>query len=340
VLLQLIGIGLVASPLLLLQWLPYLATAVHTSVTQSGALRYLPSSGAQIPIFYSPTDFAGTLCLIGLVWGLSRLWGNRSSAVARGLILVTGAGYLWYGLSFLGTLAHLTLLPFKVELVMEETLRCAGVFGLIEGVRWLLRRVDRQRRVAVVSTVSVLSLLGTVGELQSAQLSELTNQAYSGYYPDGYNALGQRDITQNGAWNPQLHDTIAQLTGKHEQELVVLSTYQDFLAYWPYWNFQTTKLQYANPLADYDLRRATIESWAKLPSLSAFSSALADSQFRTPNVFVFTRQSDGLHLQVSRNVFPAAEDNHFYDVVLPGSLFESPVFATQDVGPFTVVIRH
>jgi galactan 5-O-arabinofuranosyltransferase len=342
VLLRLIGIGLVASPLLLLQWVPYLAALLHTPVTQSGALRFLPSPGAQFPIFNYPTSFAGILCLIGLVWGLLRMWGNRGSAVARALILVTGAGYLWYGLSFLGTLAHLTLLPFKIELVMDETLRCAGVFGLIEGVRWLWRRVDRQLGVAAVTTVSVLSLLGMVGELQGAPgaLSQLVNDAYSGYYPNGYTALGQHDTTQNGAWNPQLHDTITQLTGKPEQDIVVLSTYQDFLAYYPYWNFQTTKLQYANPLADYDLRRAAIESWAKLPSPAALTSALAGSQFRAPNVFVFTRRSDGLHLEVTRNVFPAAADNQIYDVVFPASLFNSATFTSRDVGPFTVVVRH
>jgi galactan 5-O-arabinofuranosyltransferase len=305
-------------------------------------LRFLPAPGAQFPIFNYPTSFAGILCLIGLVWGLLRLWGNRGSAVARGLILVTGAGYLWYGLSFLGTLAHLTLLPFKVELVMDETLRCAGVFGLIEGVRWLWRRVDKQLRVAVVSTVSVLSLLGMVGELQGApgSVPQLVNDAYSGYYPNGYTALGQHDATQNGAWNQQLHDTIAQLTGKSEQDLVVLSTYQDFLAFYPYWNFQTTVLEYANPLADFDLRRETVEDWAKLTSPVALTSAMADSQFRAPNVFVFARQSDGLHLRVTRNVFPAAADNVSYDVVFPASLFNSSAFATRDVGPFTVVVRQ
>jgi galactan 5-O-arabinofuranosyltransferase len=193
-----------------------------------------------------------------------------------------------------------------------------------------------------VSTVSALSLLGMVGELQGAPgaVPQLVNDAYSGYYPNGYTALGQHDATQNGAWNQQLHDTITQVTGKSEQDLVVLSTYQDFLAFYPYWNFQTTVLQYANPLADFDLRRAAIENWAKLTSPAALTSAMGDARFRAPNVFVFTRQSDGLHLRVSRNVFPAAADNVSYDVVFPASLFNSSAFATRDVGPFTVVVRQ
>ena len=345
VLLRLIGIGLVAMPLVLLQWVPYLGALVHTPVTQSGALRFLPSSGAQFPSFVYPASFAGILCLIGLVWGLVRMWGNRDNrdnTVARALVLVTGAGYLWYALSFLGTLANLTLLPFKVELVMDETLRCAGVFGVLEGARWLWRRAERQLRVAAVSAVSVLTLLGMIGELQGAPgaLSELTKDAYSSYYPNGTTALGQHDTSQNGAWNQQLHDTITQLTGKPEQDLTVLSTYQDFLAYYPYWNFQTTKLEYANPLADYDLRRAAIESWAKLTSPAALTSALAGSQFRAPNVFVFKRHNDGLHLELSRNLFPAAADNQFYDMVFPALLFDSPSFVSRDAGPFTVVVRR
>ncbi|HEX3786853.1 MAG TPA: arabinofuranosyltransferase [Pseudonocardiaceae bacterium] len=338
VLLRLIGIGLVSLPLLLLQWAPYLGSALG-SPTDSGADRFLPSSGASFPIFNYPTSFAGVLCLIGLVWGVLRL---RDDVVARTLMLVAGAGYLWYGLSFLGTVAHLTLLPFKIELVMDETLRCAGVFGLVEGARWLWGRVGPQWRVAAVSTVTVLSLIGVVGELQSGPgaLSELVTDAYSGYYPTGDNALGQHDPAQNGAWNQQLHDTIAAMTGKPENQLEVLSTYQDFLAFYPYWNFQTTVLEYANPLAQFDQRRETIQGWAKSPSPTALRAALASSPFGAPNVFVFTREADGLHLTVSQNVFPAAEDNHVFDVVFPASLFDSSEFSTRQVGPFTVVARH
>ena len=338
-LLRLIWVGLAALPLLLLQWLPYELTALGASVKQSGALRFLPQTGSIYPIFNYPTSFAGVLALIGLVWGLLRL---RNNVVARALILIVACGYAWYAMSFLLTVLHLTLLPFKVQLVMDQTLRCLGVLGIIDGARLLWKLVARQWRAYAVLAVTVLSAIGMVGELQvgNSNLSELTNDAYSGYYPTGVNALGQHDKTQDGYWNPQLHDTIARLTGKPEDQITVLSTYQDFLAYYPYWNFQTTVLEYANPIADFDSRRAAIEQWARLKTPEELLTALNTSKFGAPTVFVFRTASDGLHMRVTRNVFPAAADNAAYDVVFPAKLFNSPAFTTTKVGPFTIVARR
>jgi galactan 5-O-arabinofuranosyltransferase len=343
VLARLVAIGLASAPLLALQWVPYLASSFGAA-KQSGAMNYLPSSGAMFPIFNYPTGFAGVLCLAGLVWGLLRL---RDNVVARALMLVTACGYAWYGLSFLSTLARLTLLPFKIDLVMDETLRCAGVLGLIDGARLLWRWLSRQERTRVwrgyaVLVVAVLAAVGTVGELQSgnSSLSELVNDAYTGYYPDGTTAQGQHDPSQDGAWNPQLHATISRLTGKPDDQVVVLSTYQDFVAFYPYWNFQTTVLEYANPLAQFDNRRAAIQSWARAGSPAALLTDLRTSRFTAPDVFVFRTKPDGLHLTVTKNVFPAASDNASIDVVFPRSLFDSTQFSTATVGPFTVVARH
>lgn len=332
-------IGLLALPLAVAQWAPYLLAAVRHPAARAGALRYLPQTGAQFPLVHYPVDFAGILSLIGVVWCIVRL---RDNAVAQGLLVVIGAGYLWYAISMAAVVVHLTLLPFKVELVMVEAIRSAGVFGLLDATRLLYRRLIPKWRATAVSTIAVLALLGIAGEIQGApnQLSDLVATAYSSYYPTGYTPLGKRDTTQQGAWNQQLHDTIAALTRQPEHDLVVLSTYQDFLAFWPYWNFQTVTLEYANPLAEFDARRAAIESWAAVPSSAALLAAWRDSQFRPPNVLVFTRAPDGFHLQVTKNVFPRSEDNQPYEVVFPVRLFDSPAFAYQDVGPFTVVIRR
>jgi galactan 5-O-arabinofuranosyltransferase len=338
-LLRLVVIGVLALPFILLHWAPYLSAFRHNPVDQSGALSYFPQTAAQFPVLHYPVDFVGVLSLIGIVWCIVRL---REKVVAKGLIMVIGAGYLWYVISMTGALVDLTLLPFKIELVMDEALRCAGVFGLLDGAGWLYRRLLPQWRATVLATVAVLCLLSTVGEVQRApnRLNELVSTAYSGYYPTGYTPLGLRDTTQQGAWNQQLHDTIAALTRKPEHDLVVLSTYQDFLSFWSYWNFQTTVVEYANPLAEFNVRRDTIESWARSSSSTTLLTALRGSRFRPPDVFVFTRQPDGLHLQVTKNVFPSSLDNVPYDVVFPTTLFDSPAFIHQDVGPFTVFVRR
>jgi galactan 5-O-arabinofuranosyltransferase len=206
--------------------------------------------------------------------------------------------------------------------------------------RTAVGRFARWRATALASVV-VVAVLGTVGILQTATdpLSPLPDQSFSDYYPTGYTPLGQHDPSQNGAWNQRLHDTIGQLSQKPEHALVVLANYQDFLSFWPYWNFETTIIEYANPLADFYLRRESIQSWAKAGSPAALLAELNDPRFATPNVFVFTRGTDGLHMTVTRNVFPVYPQIENTDVVFPTALFDSPAFVSRDVGPFTVVVR-
>jgi galactan 5-O-arabinofuranosyltransferase len=340
--LRVLLVGVVALPVMLVHWAPYLLGTLDTPVRQSAASAILPEFGGQFPVPIGLSDFIGLLSLAGLVWMIVRA---RDGVVAKSLLLVLVAGYLWYGVSMLGIPAKMTLLPYKIELVMDETLRCAGVLALLDGARWLALRLRgkylRWQRTALVS-VAVIGLLGTVGVLQSAAdpLSPLPDQAFSDYYPTGYTALGGHDPTQDGAWNQQLHDTIAQLTGKPENQSVVLSNYQDFLSFWPYWNFETSIIEYANPLADFYTRSAAIQSWAKAGSPAQLLGELNDPRFATPNVFVFTRKADGLHLTVTRNNFPVYPQIVATDVVFPTALFDSPDFVSRDVGPFTVVVRR
>jgi galactan 5-O-arabinofuranosyltransferase len=334
-------VGVVALPVMLLHWGPYLLSSLHTPVKQSAASAILPDYGAKFPVPIGLGDFVGLLSVAGLVWAIVRV---RDSVVAKSMVLVLAAGYLWYGLSMLAIPAMVTLLPYKIVLVMDETLRCAGVLAFVDLARWGAGKAvggfARWRRQALASAL-VVALLGTLGILQNAtgSLTPLPDQSFSDYYPTGYTPLKQRDTTQNGAWNQQLHDTIGQLSQRPEHDLVVLSNYQDFLSFWPYWNFETSIIEYANPLADFYTRREAIQSWAKAGSPSALLAELNDPRFATPNVFVFTRGSDGLHITVSRNVFPVYPQVSVTDVVFPTALFNSPAFVSRDVGPFTVVVR-
>ncbi len=332
-------VALVALPILAVDWAPYLLVSLHTPVQQSAALRILPEFGAQFPVPIGLGDFVGQLSLAGLVWALIR---SRDSEIAGVLLIVTAAGYLWYGLSMLSIPAGLTLLPYKVELVMDEVLRCAGVFGIVDVTRWLYLRVaDRWRRTTLLAICAV-SVLGLVGIFQSATnaLNPLPENAYSDYYPTGYTALGHRDPTQQGAWNQQLHDAIAALSHKPEQDLVVLSTYQDFLSFWSYWNFETSVIEYANPLADFNGRRSAIENWATANSADALLVKIRSSSVRAPDVFVFIRHSDGLHMMVTRNIYPIYPQIDSSDVMFSAKLFDSSAFTRRDVGPFSVVLRH
>lgn len=331
---------LVALPILAVHWAHYLLVSLQTPMKQQGAaLRILPEFGAQFPVPVGLSNFASMLSLAGLVWAVVR---SRDSEIAKVLLLVIAAGYLWYGLSMLSIPAGMTLLPYKVELVMDEVLRCAGVLAIVDVARWIYHRVADYWRRTTLLAICTVSVLGFIGILQSATnvLNPLPGNAYSDYYPTGHTALGQRDPTHQGAWNQQLHDTIAALTQKPEHDLVVLSTYQDFLSFWPYWNFQTSVIEYANPLADFNSRRDAIENWAKSHSADAMLAKIQSSGPRAPDVFVFSRHPDGLHMVVTRNIYPIYPQIDSWEVVFPVTLFDAPVFTRRDIGPFSVVVRR
>ncbi|MDX3190541.1 arabinofuranosyltransferase [Streptomyces sp. MN03-5084-2B] len=333
---RLAKIAAVSLPWLALQWVPYLAVSLKEPTGGRGALHFLPSSGAVFPISYYPTSFTGVMSIVGLIWGLFRL---RESVVARSLVLVIACCYAWYGLSFLLTVVDLTLLPFKVGLVLEATLLCAGVLGTLDFVRWACGRLAARWRTGAVLVVIVFSMFGFVGEMQQAPtaIPELTADPYNNYYPSGVTALGRHDPAQDGAWNQNLHDTVARLTGRAENRLTVLSTYPEFAVFYPYWSFEASKVQYANPLGHYDARRSVIESWAAAPSPDALLDRMRSSRFGHPDVFVLRTAADGLHLSLLENVFPKSADNVAYDVVFPARLFDSPAFVSEQVGPFTVL---
>ncbi|MTD57786.1 arabinofuranosyltransferase [Amycolatopsis pithecellobii] len=319
-------------------WAPYLAGVLDTPIQQNAASRILPDFGAKFPVPINLSSFLGVLSLAGLVWLVVRV---RDGLLPRAMLLVTAAGYLWYALSMLGIRFGITLLPYKIELVMDVVLRCAGALALVDLARWLATAVAEQWRRTAVASLTVLSVLGTAGVLQSAKdpLAPLPDLAYSSYYPTGTTPDGKRDPRDNGAWNQRLHDTIAQLTGKPEHDSTVLADYQDFLSFWPYWDFETTIIEYANPLADFDTRRDEIISWSKADSPAQLVSEMDGSRFTPPNVLVFTRKDDGLHMTVTRNIFPVYPQIEATSLVFPQHLFASDRFVTRDVGPFTVVVR-
>ncbi|MBJ7452429.1 MAG: arabinofuranosyltransferase, partial [Blastococcus sp.] len=65
-----------------------------------------------------------------------------------------------------------------------------------------------------------------------------------------------------------------------------------------------------------------------------------DAPWAPPTAFVFRVADDGLHLRLCRDVFPAAPNVEFYDVVFPVELFEGPEFATATVGDHLVAARR
>ena len=344
VLADLIAIGLIAAPIMLLVWAPFLLRVLELGKLPSGAApQFLPEFGATVPTPMFESSAVGVVCMAGTIWVILA-W--RRSEIARGLGILALCCYGWYLLSFLALGAQTTLLAFRIEPVLHVTLFCSGAFAGGQLVRWIASRRFPSRTVPVGVVFAVVTVLGMVSLIQTVPEAEkeanqipVFERAATEYTPEGVTGRGEADPADKGSYNDELLASIDSMTARPPEDLVVLSTYFDILAFRPYWSFQTITVHYANPLANFDHRREVIESWAKSSSSAELVHKLEQSQYRPPEVFVFRNEPDGLHMQVSRGAFPHKRNVRTHDVVFESSLFDGQHFERRDVGPFTVVVR-
>lgn len=349
---RVLGIGLTALPLTLLLWAPYLLAIVDTPVSGSTALRYLPNVGALLPTPMFRASAAGAVCLLGTVW---LLFAWRRSQVARALAAVALTCYAWYAVSTVALLVPLTLLPFRVEPLLEVTLWCAGTLAALDLLRLALARFGHvfdsvpwprpsrtAQRNVVAGTLAVLLLVTVAQQVRSDDQSLVPgylDAAAEDYGLDGTNALADPDPADDGYWAGALTETVESMTGKEPTDITLLTTFNDLLALRPYHGFQTTISGWANPLADYLGRNEQIDAWAASPDPAAFRQALDDSEFRAPEAFVLRRTEEGYSLRVSFDIFPREPNIGYREVVFDDALFDDPAFVKRDVGPFTVITR-
>lgn len=335
--LRLATIGAVALVLMVPVWLPYTRAWLSGGMPAGAAPRFLPIEGALLPTPMLELSLTGVLCLAGTMWLILAV---RRSSLAQALGVVVVCGYLWFGLSILALAVGQSLLAFRIEPIIRLVLAVAGVIGAVESLQALRGRLSRIQRDAVVPIAAVLALVGAVSLVQTAPVVLTVDQAYSDYYPTGLTALGTTNPVDDGAWNAQLDAAIAELTGKAPKQLVLLSTDTPLFALLPFHSFQQVSPQYANPLADFDGRRAAVQSWARSNSTADLLHRLNASPWQPPTVFVLRREVDGLHMTMTVDDFPRTLDLRRYEVLFPQTLFAGPGFASRDVGPFLVAVRR
>ncbi len=335
--LRLVAIGAVGLAVMLPLWLPYLRVWLRSGRPAGAAPRFLPIESAVLPMPMLELSLSGAICLAGTVW---LVVAARRSPLAQALGAVVVCGYVWYGLSTLALAVGQSLLALRIGPIIYAALAVAGVVGVVEGLQALRGRLSGAQWGPVVPVAIVLALVGAVALVQTLPYVVATDQAYTDYYPSGLTALGESRPLDDGAWNAQLDSTIAELSGKAPEQLVVLSTHSPLYALLPFHSFQELSPQYANPLADFDARRLAVESWARSTSTADLVHQLDTSPWRPPTVFVLRSGADGLHMTMSVDEFPRAVDLKRYEVVFPDGLFTGPGFVTRDVGPFLVAVRR
>jgi galactan 5-O-arabinofuranosyltransferase len=323
-------IAAVSAPLALVTWGPFLLAGGLGKANT--AAHHLPANSTSFPMPFVPGSVFGFLCLAGLVWLLLRA---RQEAIASALLVITGGVYFWFTASTLALAAHTTLLAFRMVIPLEVTLTAAGVFAAVEFLRWLPRKVPAAALVVACAAAVALAQI-SVSDGVRTRLQEAENDSY----PTGVNARGQHDPNEDRGWASQLITTINTLSGRPPTDDIVLSANGYLLSYQPYWGFQHTSAQYANPLADYDQRNAEIRYWASSSSSPELLARLAANPHTPPNVFVLRNHASTLTMGIVTDVFPRTPDIRVDDAYFDPKLFDSPEFVQRVVGPFTVIVKR
>lgn len=360
-LLATVGVVLLAAlPLTLVHWLPYLLASAGEQ-TYSAGQHFLAESGSRWPLPMLEPTALGALCLAGTVWIVARF---GRSAVARALGVTVACGYAWYLLSTLALAAGTTLLAFRIEPIIAAALASGAVWAAADVLQRLrastlgrrpggeagspVRTTDRgfptrderdRRRVPAAAVVTVLAAITVLAQVQTVPETYSWAGTAQDYRPDGTKPDGSRDPDDANAWLGELRDTIDGLTGRPPRDVVVASANQTLLTYVPYFSFQASSAQYANPLANFPARTDELRRWTTATGPAQLLGALDSSPMRAPSVFVFSRTPEGLlQLPTTEDRFPDPQSGAPPATFAP-QLFDAPEWQRRDIGPYTVLVR-
>lgn len=334
----------IACLLALIVWGPYLVASLRKPTESATAMRYLPEAGSTLPLPMLHFSLIGILCLIGFLWILTRA---RNCARAQALGIGVAAVYLWSLLSMAFTVTGTTLLGFRLEPVLLLLLGVGGVFGVFDVAAWAVRRAQlspaaetaqvrtRQVRITVIA-IGIIAALSFIQGIPNVLSTEIST-AYSDTDGDGQRA--DRYAPGAASYFAEVDEVIRAQVPTPAADTVILTTDFSFLSFYPYFGFQALTSHYANPLGMFDARSATLADWSKATDYEDLVRQLDSSPWRPPQAFVFRSTDDGYTLRLSADVYPNNPNVKLFTVTFPKELFDGPVFSTENVGPFAVIVR-
>jgi len=338
-LLRVAVIAVIAAAIAAITWLPFLIRAARSPLGDTGtAQHYLPADGAVLTFPMLQFSLLGALCLLGTLWLVWRGWSSvRAAALGIGVLAL----YAWSLLSMLTTLAGTTLLSFRLQPALTVLLAAAGVFGFIEIALAAAGRWSR-RVIPLAVAIGVIGAIGFSQDIPHVLRPDIT-VAYTD--TDGNGQRGDRRPPGAEKYYAQIDAAIREATGKPRDETVVMTADYSFLSYYPYFGFQGLTSHYANPLAEFDKRAATIESWGTLRNAEEFARALDAMPWSPPTVFLMRRSgaagsSNTYTLRLAEDVYPNQPNVRRYTVELDAKLFTEPYFTVTNIGPFVLAIRN
>jgi galactan 5-O-arabinofuranosyltransferase len=317
------------------RWL--LATLTGSAADSGTAFHYLPAAGASLEFPMLRFTLLGLLCLLGTLWLVVCA---RTSTRAGALTVAVLAVYAWSLLSMVTTLAGTTLLSFRLQPTLTVLLTAAGTFGFIETTRAIAARRGEPTGRRVVAAAAVVGAIGAV--TFSQDIPDVLRPDIAVAYTDT-DGNGQRaDRRPPGAekYYAEIDAKIGHVTGRPRNQTVVLTADYSFLSYLPYYGFQGLTSHYANPLAQFKERSATIEGWATLTSPDQLIASLDGLPWQPPTVFLMRHgANDTYTLRLATDVYPNQPNVRRYQVALDAALFDDPRWDVSDIGPFVLAIR-
>ncbi len=332
----------VTAAVLVLPWLgTFLLAWVDAGMPPSAATSWVEgeSYGHLLSPGGSPWFLVAVLGAVGLL-----ALPGRGHPVLRGCqaLLGTVVGLTLYqllaGQSGGGILAHRLVLLFGLAVLAGAVL--AAVELLVPRLRERpASRGGWRRPAAAALTVTLFLALSAHAQEWLSMGSDLRELAQGVPYPDGdRSALGtpqQRDQFPGRPSVDELTAAVQEVSRDAGQAELgeVLSDDMAFFAASPLHPYQQWWELYANPLGDYDGRRAFLESLDGR-SADAVRAELREEP-RAPTVFVLRSGPDGYRF-TSTAWNPRTATARAWSVDLPADLFDSPEFVVRQVDDRTV----
>jgi galactan 5-O-arabinofuranosyltransferase len=297
-------------------WLPYVVSMVITGGTEWMAGRWFTSSMVSLPLPFLNVSISGGVMLVGLGW---LLWASPRNRIARALLMLVIAAYVWYAVGFVMFILDHPLFSVRSRILIEYALTLGAMFAAAELFVVSVKRVGRKAAL-LPGAVALAVLIAFFGQQYTEALSghRWTERALATEYPT--------DLVQS----------FTEVTGGDYQDKVLLSSYSPVTVLLPVFNFNVWNPHYANPAGEWRERIAFITESAELTEPEAFAAAIFDNEFAEIDYIMPERVPHGYRIRYQDDAFPHGLENR--EIFIRSELLESEFFEKRQDGSVVLFV--